>query len=200
MKREAFVLLRRARYFSFACPKEKYPRENDTPLPRFPGILPGKSACGLRGLSTAHPWTDAKLVRIHANHPAGFPPPARRCRGAPGRATRILRVLFRKARSRAEQQHNSAGAVPRSGSCICFCALQLFTECGPRWPAALPGAPVRQAGWPSLLVTFLLATQEKSDSRAEGARKLCSSKRYGTPQELNLTPISGTSWRGLPSM
>ena len=29
----------------------------------------------------------------------------------------------------------------------------------------------RQAGWPSLLVTYLLATQEISDSRAEGARK-----------------------------
>ncbi len=29
------------------------------------------------------------------------PPPARRCRGAPGRATRILRVLFRTARSKA---------------------------------------------------------------------------------------------------
>src|SRR3546814_4724396 len=30
----------------------------------------------------------------------------------------------------------------------------------------------RQAGWPSLLVTFLLATQEKSDSVAEGDRPL----------------------------
>jgi hypothetical protein len=30
----------------------------------------------------------------------------------------------------------------------------------------------RQAGWPSLLVTFLLATQEKSDSSAVGDRKL----------------------------
>jgi hypothetical protein len=30
----------------------------------------------------------------------------------------------------------------------------------------------RQAGWPSLLVTFLLATQEKSDSSAAGDRKL----------------------------
>jgi len=28
----------------------------------------------------------------------------------------------------------------------------------------------RQAGWPSLLVTFLLATQEKSNSGASGAR------------------------------
>ena len=30
----------------------------------------------------------------------------------------------------------------------------------------------RQAGWPSLWVTFLLATQEKSDSAAAGRRKL----------------------------
>jgi hypothetical protein len=30
----------------------------------------------------------------------------------------------------------------------------------------------RQAGWPSLLVTFLLATQEKSDSVADGDRPL----------------------------
>jgi hypothetical protein len=29
----------------------------------------------------------------------------------------------------------------------------------------------RQAGWPSLWVTFLLATQEKSDSAAGGGRK-----------------------------
>ena len=34
----------------------------------------------------------------------------------------------------------------------------------------MPGK--RQAGWPSLLVTFLLATQEKSDSVAEGDRPL----------------------------
>ena len=33
----------------------------------------------------------------------------------------------------------------------------------------MPGK--RQVGWPSLLVTFLLATQEKSDSAAGGGRK-----------------------------
>ena len=33
----------------------------------------------------------------------------------------------------------------------------------------MPGK--RQAGWPSLWVTFLLATQEKSDSAAGGGRK-----------------------------
>jgi hypothetical protein len=54
---------------------------------------------------------DAKLVRIPANHPAGFPPPARRFRGAPGRATRILRVLFRRARSKAGQKRYFVPAV-----------------------------------------------------------------------------------------
>jgi flagellar biosynthesis protein FliQ len=37
----------------------------------------------------------------------------------------------------------------------------------------MPGK--RQAGWPSLLVTFLLATQEKSDSVAAGDRPLFAS-------------------------
>jgi hypothetical protein len=37
-------------------------------------------------------------------------------------------------------------------------------------PGRRPGK--RQAGWPSLLVTFLLATQEKSNSSAVGDRKL----------------------------
>jgi len=36
-------------------------------------------------------------------------------------------------------------------------------------PGRMPGK--RQPGWPSLLVTFLLATQEKSNSGAVGARK-----------------------------
>ena len=36
-------------------------------------------------------------------------------------------------------------------------------------PGRTPGK--RQAGWPSLLVTFLLAMQEKSDSAADGGRK-----------------------------
>jgi hypothetical protein len=42
-KRSAFTLLRSARYFSFACPKEKYPRENDTPLGACGASRPGKS-------------------------------------------------------------------------------------------------------------------------------------------------------------
>jgi hypothetical protein len=42
-ERRAFTLLRRARYLSFACPKEKYPRENDTPLGACRAFMPGKS-------------------------------------------------------------------------------------------------------------------------------------------------------------
>ena len=51
-----------------------------------------------------------------------------------------------------------------------------------RSPVEKPGRPSRtcrawmpgkrQAGWPSLLVTFLLATQEKSNSSSAGGRKL----------------------------
>jgi hypothetical protein len=64
----------------------------------------------------------------------------------------------------------------------------------------------RQAGWPSLLVTFLLATQEKSDSAAEGRRKLffgsISSKsiaRKRAPAELgNSSSFKGSSAQGSP--
>ena len=43
VRARAFVLLRGARYFSFACPKEKYPRENDTPLGACRPSMGGKS-------------------------------------------------------------------------------------------------------------------------------------------------------------
>ena len=41
--------------------------------------------------------------------------------------------------------------------------------------AGMPGK--RQVGWPSLLVTFLLATQEKSDSGRAAARPLLLDRR-----------------------
>ena len=49
-----------------------------------------------------------------------FPPPARRCRGAPGKATRILRVLFRTAR------FNSRARAARSDD---DAALLLLLHC-----------------------------------------------------------------------
>ena len=52
----------------------------------------------------------------------------------------------------------------------CGVACEVYDHASRTCRAGMPGK--RQAGWSSLWVTFLLATQEKSDSRAEGARKL----------------------------
>ncbi len=83
----AFDRLWRPSYFLLRG-QEKVTKEKATPLPRFPGILPGKFACGLRGLSTGHPaLTPNWLASMQATLRA-FPSPARRCRGDPGRAPR----------------------------------------------------------------------------------------------------------------
>ena len=50
--------------------------------------MPSGCAGGFRGFPTAHPCTGGKLARIHAGHPADFPPPTRRTIGAPGEAAR----------------------------------------------------------------------------------------------------------------
>jgi hypothetical protein len=49
----------------------------------------------------------------------------------------------------------------------------------------------RQAGWPSLLVTFLLATQEKSDSVAGGDRPLCTELLSRIGKEKSDAPSAG---------
>jgi hypothetical protein len=60
-------------------------------------------------------------------------------------------------------------------------------------PGRKPGK--RQAGWPSLLVTFLLATQEKSDSGANGARTLFASNQTtrAKPSRLKSLPQKTSS-------
>ena len=68
-REEHFVRLWRARSFSFACPKEKYPRENDTPAWRLPGI-------------------PARQVREPGPGPAGLSSPTHRRAEVPGRAAR----------------------------------------------------------------------------------------------------------------
>ena len=87
-------------YFSLRGQRKVTQREA-TPMARPPGILPCGYAGGLRGFPTAHPCTGGKLARIPASHPADFPPPARRAIGAPGRAARSQRALFRRARAPA---------------------------------------------------------------------------------------------------
>ena len=162
LKSRAFVLLRRARYFSFACPKEKYPRENDTPASALSGLPVRKVRVRVAGFVDRASCPDAKLVGIRTDHPAGFPSPARRCRGAPGKATRILRVLFRRAGSPAPSPQPSPRRCRGEGAerqASRTCARQLLsssalavaqrrhTECGPGWPAALPGAPCAAVRW-----------------------------------------------------
>jgi hypothetical protein len=99
------------------------------PCPR----LPGKSAVGLRGLSTAHPvltpnWPASLPATLRA-----FPPPARRFRGAPAEQRAILARTFQKY-----QINSTATAERRFALAVAF---SFITECGPRWPAALPGVP-----------------------------------------------------------
>ncbi len=74
---------------------------------------------------------DDKLVRIHANHPAGFPSPTRRAIGAP-------------VKQRASCAHSSKEPEqePQQSVALLWLLLSSFiTECGPGWPAALPGVP-----------------------------------------------------------
>jgi hypothetical protein len=101
------------------------------PCPR----LPGKSAVGLRGLSTAHPvltpnWPASLPATLRA-----FPPPARRFRGAPAEQRAILARTFQKY-----QINSTATAERRFALAVAF---SFITECGPRWPAALPRGPLR---------------------------------------------------------
>ena len=96
-----------------------------------------RSAAGLRGLSTVHPWTDAKLVRIPANHPAGFSftrPPLQR---GPGRATRILRVLLEEPDQ--EQNKSKAAAERRFALDAAFQLLSFSPSAGHDGPLLYPG-------------------------------------------------------------
>ena len=93
--------LRRPGHLSLLVQRKVTQRE-DAPLPRLPGLLPSRCACGLRGLSTVHPWPDARLAAFLAATLRAVPPATRRCRGspksdAPSRARRELEQARRIA-------------------------------------------------------------------------------------------------------
>src|SRR6185312_6741986 len=71
-----------------------------------------------------------------------------------------------RGRQAAQREPTWMSAPFRQGRMPCRKARPRLTDL----PDRMPGK--RQAGWPSLLVIFLLATQEKSDSAAAGRRKL----------------------------
>src|SRR6185312_4028470 len=88
--------------FSLLAQRESSQRET---APRWRALRPSMgSGCagGFRGFSTARPCTGEKLARIHASHPADFPPPARRAIGAPVKAARSRRALARSRVAAAE--------------------------------------------------------------------------------------------------
>ncbi len=200
---------------SLCVAKEKVTKEKGHPA----SALSGHPARKVRGRATGFvdraSCPDAKLAGIPAGHPAGFPTPARRCRGAPGKAAGHRGPHFSE-RPDQEQRCGEPGTCSGSGSGSGFCFSALSPSAGhdgpllyrgpcaavsrgrqaaqrestgmstpfrqgrmpcrkarPRLTDLLGRMPnKRQAGWPSLLVTFLLATQEKSDSVAEGDRPL----------------------------
>ena len=98
-------------YFSL-CGQRKVTKREATPMARPPGILPSGCAGGWRGFSAAPPCAVEKLARIPASHPADFPPPTRRAIGAPGRAARSKRALFK----RAEAPHVCGALALASGA------------------------------------------------------------------------------------
>jgi hypothetical protein len=138
----------------------------------------------------ALPRTSMSSPALTPNWPASLPatlravpPPTRRCRGAPGRATRILRVLFRRTRATAGATLRfgfspSAGhdgpllyrgpcaAVRRGRQAAKRESTRMSTpfrqdrspveKPGPGSRTCRPGmGGKRQAGWPFSLVTFL---------------------------------------------
>ena len=213
LQSKSFRLPAAAESLSLCVAKEKVTKEKGHPACAPCGHPVRKVRVRATGFVDRASCPDAKLVRIHANHPAGFPSPARRYRGAPGRAADhpgphfserpdqgqscgepVLcsgfcfsasspsagqdgPLLYRGpcaavSRGRQAAQRESTGmSTPfRQGRMPCRKARPRLTDL----PGRMPGK--RQAGWPSLLVTFLLATQEKSDSVAEGDRPLLALK------------------------
>jgi len=111
-------------------------QEKSNPKRRPPRwrALRASGNCSLRCLNSgihAVACLDDKLVRIRANHPAGFPSPTRRAIGAP-------------VKQRASCAHSSKEPEqePQQSVALLWLLLSSFiTECGPGWPAALPGVP-----------------------------------------------------------
>jgi hypothetical protein len=191
-----------AELLSLCVAKEKVTKEKGHPAYALSGLLPGKYAAGLRGLSTGHP-------ALTPNWPASLPAtlraflhPAAASEGTPGRAARILRVLFRRARSRTEHKSDallwplpfsSSPSAGQDGPLLCRrpCAAMSRgrqaaqqASTGMSMPFRPDRSPVEKPGPGSRTCRpgmggkrqagwpFSLATQRESNSGAIGARTL----------------------------
>jgi hypothetical protein len=232
-KAKSFRLPLAGELLSLCVAKEKVTKEKGHPAYALSGHPARKVRVRITGFVDRASCPDAKLAGAPAGHPAGFPPSARRFRGAPVEQRAIVARTFQKSqvngksnnratlcfgfgfgfgsgfcfyasspsagqegpllypgpcaavsRGRQAAQRESTGrSTPfRQGRKPCRKARPRLTDL----PGRMPGK--RQAGWPSLLVTFLLATQEKSDSVAEGDRPLFTLNASNAPRTTFAVP------------
>ncbi len=219
---KSFRLPTAAELLSLCVAKEKVTKEKSHPAYALSGHPARKVRVRATGFVDRASCPDAKLAGIPADHPAGFPSPARRCRGAPGRAAGhrgphssegpkqqpeqqprqqpqqgsssvglrfavyafasqlYHRVRARKARcsTRGPLRGGETGTTGRAaGAAMDGNAFSRGQDARSKSPALAHGLAgqepgKRQAGCRFLLVTSLLDKQKRSNSAAEGRRKL----------------------------
>ena len=134
---KSFRLPAAAESLSLCVAKEKVTKEKGHP----DGAPCGHPALRVRGWATGFfdstSCAGEKLAGIPAGHPAGFPPPTRRAIGAPVEQRASCAHSSEEPDQKQEQSHGKASLC--SGSRSSF--FSFITECGPGWPAALPGVP-----------------------------------------------------------
>jgi hypothetical protein len=178
---------------SLCVAKEKGNQRERPPRLALAGLPARQVREGRPGFSTGL-LSGRKRIGIPADPPAGLSSVPHRRTGAPGRATRLLRVLFRRAR--AERRFASAFHRVRAGMARCSTGAPLKRRAGGGKPAgwfagmrtslasghdALSTNPVTrprtlrarcpqsaEAGGRFLLVTSLLDKQKRSNSPSAG--------------------------------
>ncbi len=163
--------------------KRKVTKRESHPACALCGLPARKVRGRVTGFVDSPSCADAKLACIHASHPAGFSstrPPLQR---GPGQSNAHPARTFQNSqancRSRTKQHQSEVLLL------LCFC-FQLFTECGPRWPAALPGVPC----------AAVRRGRQAAQREATGRRFLFA--RAGGPFEKP-GPGSRTCWAGGPT-
>jgi hypothetical protein len=134
----------RPSYFLFVWPKRKVTKEKGHPAWRLPPIRGRQVREPGPGFSTGLlSWR--KGIGILADAPAGLSSPSHRRTGAPGRATRLLRVLFRRASAtaRATLRFGFSPSAGQDGPLLYpgpLCSGGWMEEQPAGWPARMPAS------------------------------------------------------------
>jgi hypothetical protein len=138
LQSKSFRLPSAAESLSLCVAKEKVTQEKGHP----DGAPCGHPALRVRGWATGFfdstSCAGEKLAGILAGHPAGFPSPTRRAIGAPGRAARSRRALFRRAEARAKPDQEQSNIRAMLRCCYCSSAFRrvraAMARCSTRGP------------------------------------------------------------------